>query len=283
MTTFQQRAVTAIIFGVIMLVGLFWNDLSFETLFTVIALGSLWEFSLLTLGETAAFRTRVILYTVGTLFYFSLPIVNHFFFFTIGFCTTLSLVCNAFLMWLLFYHPEKKLSTPTIYFASLFYVIFPFFQIQALADNLYNFPGYNPILIFIILILTWANDTFAYLIGSKVGKTPLYPKISPKKTWEGTIGGAICCSLASALLSIFLIGKDHHGLGWFDYLVIGFMVGILGTIGDLVESMFKRNAKMKDSGSFMPGHGGFLDRFDAFIFVMPFIFFYIAFFRSAIA
>ncbi len=280
MTTFQQRALTAVVFGTIMLVGLFWNDLSFELLFSVIALGCLWEFTLLTLGETAAYWSRILLYTVGTLFYFSLPIVNHFVFFTIGFCSTLSLICNIYLMWKLFYQPEKLLSKAMIYFASFFYIIFPYFQIQALGDTLYNFPGFNPILIFIILLLTWANDTFAYLIGSKIGKTPLYPKISPKKTWEGTIGGAICCSLASALLSFFLIGKDHHGLGWFDYLVIGFMVGVLGTIGDLIESMFKRNAKMKDSGTFMPGHGGFLDRFDAFLFVTPFVFFYIAFIKA---
>ncbi len=275
MTTLQQRALTAVVFAIVMLVGLFWNDLSFEILFSVIGLGCLWEFTLLTLGTNAAFRDRILLYSIGTLFYFSLPIVNHFWVFTLGFCSTLSLLSTAFLVWKLFFQPEKKISKPVIYFLSFFYVIFPFFQIQGLADNLYNFLGYNPILVFIILLMTWANDTFAYLIGSKIGKTPLYPKISPKKTWEGTIGGAICCGIAAALLSVFLVGKDSHGLGWFQYLVTGFIVGVFGTVGDLVESMFKRNAGVKDSGTFMPGHGGFLDRFDAFLFVVPIAFFYI--------
>ena len=179
----------------------------------------------------------------------------------------------------LFFQPEKPLTKPIIYFLSFFYIVFPFFQIQGLADNLYNFPGFNPILIFIMLLMTWANDTFAYLIGSKIGKTLLYPKISPKKTWEGTIGGALCCGLAAALLSKFLIGKDSHALGWFEYLMVGFIIGVFGTIGDLIESMFKRNAGVKDSGSFMPGHGGFLDRFDAFIFIIPMVFFYIIILR----
>ena len=279
MTTFQQRALTAVIFGVVMLAGLFWNVMSFEILFTIIALGCLWEFTLLTLGTAARFRERIILYTTGTLFYFSLTIINHYFKYTIGFCSTLSIISVVFLMVKLFFLPEKPLSKPVIYFLSFFYIIFPFFQIQGLADNLYNFPGFNPILVFIILLMTWANDTFAYIIGSKIGKTLLYPKISPKKTWEGTIGGAICCGLAAALLSKFLIGKDSHALGWFEYLMVGFIIGVFGTIGDLIESMFKRNAGVKDSGSFMPGHGGFLDRFDAFIFVIPMVFFYIIILR----
>ena len=275
MTTLQQRALTATVFVVVMLVGLFWNVLSFEILFTVIGLGCLWEFTLLALGTNVAFRQRILLYTIGTLFYFALPIVNHYVVYTVGFCSTLSILASLFLIGKLFLKPEAPLSKPMVYFLSLFYIVFPFFQIQGLADNLYNFLGFNPILVFIILLMTWANDTFAYLIGSKIGKTPLYPKISPKKTWEGTIGGAICCGVAAAILSIFLVGKDSHGLGWFQYLVTGFIVGVFGTIGDLVESMFKRNAGVKDSGSFMPGHGGFLDRFDAFLFVIPLVFFYI--------
>ena len=84
MTTLQQRALTAVVFAIVMLVGLFWNDLSFEILFSVIGLGCLWEFTLLTLGTNAAFRDRILLYSIGTLFYFSLPIVNHFWVFTLG-------------------------------------------------------------------------------------------------------------------------------------------------------------------------------------------------------
>ena len=177
---------------------------------------------------------------------------------------------------LLFFLKKEAIDTLSKYIYVIGYVIFPFILITKIPFGKH---GYNPQIIISIFILIWTNDTFAYIIGSKIGKTPLYPKISPKKTWEGTVGGAICCGLAAVLLSKFLIGKDSHALGWFEYLMVGFIIGVFGTIGDLIESMFKRNAGIKDSGSFMPGHGGFLDRFDAFIFVIPMVFFYIIILR----
>jgi phosphatidate cytidylyltransferase len=106
----------------------------------------------------------------------------------------------------------------------------------------------------------------AYIIGSKIGKTPLFPRISPKKTWEGTIGGAICTVLISFGLSYYF--NTYTRLEW---LVIGVIIAIIGTIGDLIESMLKRSYEIKDSGNFLPGHGGFLDRFDSYIFALPFI------------
>jgi phosphatidate cytidylyltransferase len=123
-------------------------------------------------------------------------------------------------------------------------------------------------------LLTWSNDTWAYLIGSKIGKTPLLPRISPKKTWEGTISGFIGCVLTGILIHYTFNTKQ---LSLTDWLILGGIVGILGTIGDLIESMLKRSVGVKDSGSFMPGHGGFLDRFDAFLFVIPFVMIYLFF------
>lgn len=117
-----------------------------------------------------------------------------------------------------------------------------------------------------IIFSIWINDTMAYIVGSFIGKTP-FSKISPKKTWEGTIGGAILCvvaivALANSISMADIIPVQH-------WAVIAALCAIFGTIGDLFESKLKRLANVKDSGSFMPGHGGFLDRFDSLLFAAP--------------
>ena len=131
--------------------------------------------------------------------------------------------------------------------------------------------GFTPNIVAGMLFLTWANDSFAYIIGSKIGKTPFFLRISPKKTWEGTIGGAVMCLLTSAIIAQFFTQ-----LSLTNWVIIGAIIAVFGTIGDLVESLLKRSVGVKDSGSFMPGHGGFLDRFDAFIFCIPFVYFYLS-------
>ncbi len=119
----------------------------------------------------------------------------------------------------------------------------------------------------IILIASiWINDTMAYIVGSLIGKTPL-TKISPKKTWEGTIGGAILAVATVSFLFYFFVNNDKQII----YIVVGIstIAAIIGTFGDLLESKLKRMANVKDSGSFMPGHGGFLDRFDSLLLATP--------------
>ena len=123
-----------------------------------------------------------------------------------------------------------------------------------------------------IIFSIWINDTMAYIVGSWIGKTP-FSKISPKKTWEGTIGGLLLCILVIGLLAYFtklLTVKDA--------VVIAAISSTFGTLGDLFESKLKRMANVKDSGSFMPGHGGFLDRFDSFLIATPFVWLYVRFF-----
>ena len=126
-----------------------------------------------------------------------------------------------------------------------------------------------------LLLLSWANDTGAYLVGSKIGKTKLIPRISPNKTWEGSIGGVVITFLCAWLLCSIL-DDDLRLLDWF---VLAGIVSVFGSIGDLIESMLKRTAGVKDSGRLMPGHGGLLDRFDAFIFLLPFAAAYILWIR----
>jgi phosphatidate cytidylyltransferase len=126
-----------------------------------------------------------------------------------------------------------------------------------------------------IMFSIWINDTMAYLVGSFIGKTPL-TKISPKKTWEGTMGGIILCVITIGFLYPLVISKfsnaDFKRSIWF---IIPAICAIFGTLGDLLESKLKRMADVKDSGSFMPGHGGFLDRFDSLLVAVPPVWIYV--------
>ena len=130
----------------------------------------------------------------------------------------------------------------------------------------------------LIIFSIWINDTMAYLVGSVIGKTP-FSKISPKKTWEGTGGGALLCVLLMGFL-FPLIARHYFTvqLATPVYFVIAAICGVFGTLGDLLESKFKRMANVKDSGAIMPGHGGFLDRFDSLLVAVPFVWVYCYFF-----
>ncbi len=123
---------------------------------------------------------------------------------------------------------------------------------------------YNNIIPCAIIFSIWINDTMAYIVGSFIGKTPL-SKVSPKKTWEGTLGGVI---LAMIIAGLIAWGFDFEMK---KIIIIAAIASIAGTFGDLFESKLKRMAGVKDSGSFMPGHGGFLDRFDSLLFAIPFV------------
>jgi CDP-diglyceride synthetase len=118
--------------------------------------------------------------------------------------------------------------------------------------------------------LLWANDTGAYLVGMSMGRNKLFPRISPKKSWEGLIGGVIVAVGVGAFLSMFF---TDYKLGM--WISLGFLIAVAGVFGDLVESMYKRSLQVKDSGNIMPGHGGFLDRFDAVFFAAPIVFVYL--------
>jgi|SRR6185437_1624327 len=123
-----------------------------------------------------------------------------------------------------------------------------------------------------IVFSIWINDTMAYIVGSLIGKTPL-SSISPKKTREGTFGGIILCTAV-----ISLIGYFTHFYSVADWIFISLLCAGFGTLGDLLESKLKRMANVKDSGSLMPGHGGFLDRFDSMLVAIPFVFVYYSLF-----
>lgn len=166
----------------------------------------------------------------------------------------------------------------------LLYVTMPILMMIDLRRVWSEFEGFkilndfgNTIPVAIILSI-WINDTMAYIVGSLIGKTP-FSKISPKKTWEGTIGGAILAIIVIGILFPLLADKYFYPFAqkkiWF---IIAALCAIFGTIGDLFESKLKRMANVKDSGSIMPGHGGFLDRFDSLLFAAPVVWVYVKLF-----
>ena len=223
--TFRTRALTSVVFVVIMLVGLLWNRWSFIILLTIIHFGCWFEFNRL----IKKIKPRAYGYFIPAgLLYITLPIV-------------LLMLCGFPGINTIFYGASK-----TIWL-------------------------YSPVIPCGIVFSIWINDTMAYIVGSFIGKTPL-SKISPKKTWEGTIAGIILCILVGGfIIGPLLTGNFSADILYsytsFNWVVIAGIAGIFGTLGDLLESKLKRMAQVKDSGSLMPGHGGFLDRFDSLLVV----------------
>jgi phosphatidate cytidylyltransferase len=154
-------------------------------------------------------------------------------------------------------------------FSGILLVIVPFIFFYALA---YIRGGYNFHFPMVFLILLWSNDTGAYLVGRQLGKTKLFERHSPKKTWEGFIGGIIISGVAAAIISHFF--TDLH---WNQWVSVAILISCFGTLGDLVESMFKRSINVKDSGGILPGHGGLLDRFDGLLLAAPVVYTYLYF------
>jgi phosphatidate cytidylyltransferase len=167
---------------------------------------------------------------------------------------------------------EKKipLFESKRYIATTFYLTSGFVFMLLISNYKHNF---TPLLLLGSFILVWVNDSAAYLIGKNFGHQKLFPSISPKKTVEGFLGG-----LFFACISSFFIAKftaDTLDLKFTDWLILAIIVSVLGTFGDLIESKFKRQAGVKDSGVIMPGHGGLLDRLDSIIFASPFIYLFL--------
>jgi phosphatidate cytidylyltransferase len=167
---------------------------------------------------------------------------------------------------------ENKPFTNIAYtFLGIIYVGVPFALLHTIAfrDGIYNYE-----VIIGILLMTWASDTGAYFAGTTFGKKKLFERVSPNKSWEGFIGGALLTIVLSIVISHYF-----NTLELWKWLVIGILTTVAGTYGDLVESLFKRSIEIKDSGTSLPGHGGFLDRFDALLLSIPFIAAFLALFQ----
>jgi phosphatidate cytidylyltransferase len=306
--TFKTRALTAVIFAAIMLGGLLWNHWSFLILFTIVHFGCWWEYLKLTekiqqtvfhpytkmgwmvLGYGLMLwfcSTSYQLGGYGITANFSLPVsAAGFALLLLGIFQKNPVKPKAFgmaalgivyisLCWGLILHINQGLLEPnpdilngvegkTVVAEELTFSAF------------YNSKG--PLLVLLLVLTMWVNDTMAYIVGSFIGKTPL-SKISPKKTWEGTIGGILLASLLMGWLGFYFIdGLFTNSQTIYSWILFCLTAAIAGTAGDLLESKLKRMANVKDSGSIMPGHGGFLDRFDSLLLATPLIWLFIRLF-----
>ena len=165
---------------------------------------------------------------------------------------------------------RKPFTNIAFTFLGIFYVAIPFalLNIAVFEGNVYNYE-----IIFGCLFILWASDTGAYFAGTFFGKRKLFERISPKKSWEGFFGGAVL-----ALIFAYGLSQFFHSITLLQWIVIGVIIIIGGTFGDLVESLLKRSIEIKDSGTSIPGHGGFLDRFDGLLISAPFIVAYLEIF-----
>ncbi|MGO8949779.1 MAG: phosphatidate cytidylyltransferase [Ktedonobacterales bacterium] len=162
---------------------------------------------------------------------------------------------------------------------SAFYLGWPIALFILLRGNTFGASASGFWWLLALFFMTWANDTFALLTGHYFGRTKLAPHISPAKTWEGFAGGLVFTVIASYVFNMLLPTLFHHPLpvGWLDAVILGVLVAIASTLGDLAESLLKRGTGVKDSGSIVPGHGGLLDRMDSLLFVVMVVFFYAVF------
>ena len=266
------RALTGALFLVVMVGGMVWNAMSFALLFTVVTALTLWEAYGLVNRQDGVDVNRVIGTTAGTYMFVA------FFAASVG-IEGLS-VPLLFLPWLitliyllmseLYLCHTQPLHTWAYTMWGQLYVAFPF----ALLPMLYfGYSWFIPLAIFIFL---WCSDTGAYCCGSLLGRHKLFPRISPGKSWEGSIGGGLITVLVSQVIvwlgpsTILADGTAVvYGLTALQWAGFALVVVVFGTWGDLVESLLKRTLGVKDSGNILPGHGGMLDRFDSSLLAIP--------------
>ena len=270
MNNFIVRTITGVIF-VAAIVASFLRPETMVLLFSIVTGLTVWEFTGLVNERENVTVNRFICTVAGVYFFFAMTY----------FCSDLYggaaksvvfipyLVTIIYLMIAELYLKQADLIQDWAYtMLSQMYIALPFSLLNVLAftattNGVVTFNTLLPLSIFIFL---WVNDSGAYCVGSLLGRHKLFPRISPGKSWEGSIGGAVFVLLAAYAISYFLDGRMLNSLEW---LGLGLVVVIFGTWGDLVESLFKRTLGIKDSGNILPGHGGMLDRFDSSLMAIP--------------
>lgn len=254
------RAISGLLYTGVIIGSIVYSKISFYLVFYLLMLLCLYEFkNLIKLSYKWTF-------VVSTLIYFRFAHLSfldfkyfHFF-----------LIASIFVPFIYqVFKPKVSLTSSKLghYLLALAYIAIPFALITQIPFVNGN---YHPEVLIGFFILIWTSDSFAYLIGSTLGKTKLYEKISPNKTVEGAVGG-----LLAALIGSYFIAKYFTFLSFFDWMIIAIITVVFGILGDLIESKFKREAGVKDSSNFIPGHGGFLDRLDSVIFAAPFVYVYL--------
>ncbi|NAY92509.1 phosphatidate cytidylyltransferase [Muricauda sp. JGD-17] len=250
-----RRSLTGVIYVVLLLGSVFLSSDAFDFLFMAFGLACLYEFKrIVRLKGYYIFLAYLMLWWAYIyLVEDELPITL---------LMLLTLGVNMSLITFLFSKKPRKFSDVQKFVIGLLYIgggcIF-------LTMIPYEQDSFAKILIMGIFILIWVNDTFAYLVGRTLGRTKLYPAVSPKKTIEGSLGGLIF-----ALLTAYFLAGYEPILTLFQWMILAVVIVIAGGLGDLLESKFKRLAGVKDSGAILPGHGGIWDRLDSLVFAAPF-------------
>lgn len=260
-----QRSLTGALIALLTVLSVIWNEFSFVVFYLIILVVCVIEYHTIIRkvhGHPVLaweIGLSVVLYVSSWLvFRNTLPIIGLIFLIPLMF---LSLITE------LYRRKKRVVQNSATTFLPVIHIAIPFSLFVGLGYMGTQY-DYRPVLA--IILFTWTFDTFAYLFGVLVGKNKLAPKISPKKTWEGFIGGLIAgVGLGFVLAEVWPI---YTPLQW---AIISVIVSVGATFGDLVESMMKRAAGIKDSGNILPGHGGVLDRFDGFVFAIPFVFTYL--------
>jgi phosphatidate cytidylyltransferase len=269
LSNFLLRTISGILFVVSIIGALIIGKFTFLVVFSGILILSMFEFY--TLTYKARIKPQFFL---GILIGISLFVGSYLYttgnieaLFLLGF---IPLVISVFIFEL--YRNHKRPFHNIAYtYLGIFYIAVPLslfnFMVFDSTTLQYSY-SYEILLSYFILI--WANDTGAYLFGVSIGKRRMFPRISPKKSWEGFLGGIIFTIIVAWVISLYF-----HNITFAHWLVIGLISAIIGVFGDLVESMFKRSLDVKDSGKFLPGHGGVLDRFDSVFLSAPIVFAYL--------
>ena len=281
-----KRAISGVVYITLLISSILYTNESFFILFGIFLLIAVYEFcALVHLNKIVPILFAFFFYggitlvcfykkvTEGLLFsitkkHYTITLDSNFLYQILLVITLLiSIKCIHFL----FSDSIQKISGPSKIIYLLGYIILPFFFITKIS---FGVKEYNPKIIIGLFILIWTNDTFAYIVGKSIGKHKLLERISPKKTIEGFVGGILFAVLAGYLISKYYIQASpaHLDKSIQIWTIIAVIAGVVGTIGDLIESKFKRVAGVKDSGKIMPGHGGILDRLDSVLFVAPFVY-----------
>lgn len=263
---FIKRAITGIIFAALLVGCILYSPMSFGILFACITALTVREFAD-RVNETDEVNINKMINMIGA---------TYLFFALLGYCTNISdskiFIPYIFLIiYLMISELYLKKANPINNWAysmlAQLYIALPFALLNVLAfhnDTESASVEYNPILPLSVFIFIWLSDTGAYCVGSLIGKHRLFERISPKKSWEGSIGGGIFAIAASVCLSYFF-----PFMSLIEWIGLSIVVVIFGTWGDLTESLFKRQLGIKDSGNILPGHGGMLDRFDSALLAIP--------------
>ncbi len=267
MSNFLQRTLSGFFFVLIIIGSIIWNQFSFAGVFALITGWTVYEFHKLTnqhhqidVLPLAGIVGAVLLFTIS--FFYASGIIIYPGFSVYGLYVVAVLVIE------LYRRKENPVNNWAYFLLGQVVIALPF----SLLSFILFIESYNPLILIAVFATIWVNDTGAYLVGMTFGKHRLFERVSPKKSWEGFIGGAVAALASGYVFSLFI--PEINLIQW---LIFSEIVVVFGTFGDLLESLLKRTVNVKDSGDVIPGHGGLLDRFDSMLLAAPAVFIYLSF------